>query len=100
MLHDKMNICCLMDHTQQVDESRLRRKNREANIAKLLKVILQREGWILKINQHLRRCSQIDFILKSMRIVIMVSLNLSPESERVETDIVRSLLEASVVKIM
>ena len=34
MLHDNMNISCLMVHAQQVEENRLRRKNREAKRVK------------------------------------------------------------------
>ena len=52
MLHDNMNISCPVVHAQQMEETKLRRQNREANRVKPYDFMIQIGGW--KIQDNLR----------------------------------------------
>ena len=76
MLHDNMNISRLIVHAQQMEESRVRRKNREPRPPSLLKVVPQRGGWKFKISLDLRKGSPIKSLQNFPRLTMIGCLTL------------------------
>lgn len=62
ILHDNMEISCLMVHTQQVEESRVKRKNREFKREKPYNEGNIREIWQFKTSLDSSRGSPTKFL--------------------------------------
>ena len=78
MLHDNMDISRLMVHTQKVEESHLRKKNREANkTSSFESVVLLRVGLTLKTSLSTRRGFQTKFLKIPPRLAMIGCLILN-----------------------
>ena len=66
----------------------------------LFKAVLHRGDRKFKTTLDSRRGSKIMFLLSSLSLVIIGCICLSPKWERVDTDLVKSILIPSVVRVM
>ena len=82
MLHDNMNISCIMVYSEQVEKISLRRKNREAKRVKSFGSGSSRGGWKFKTSLNSRRGSPIKFLPNFESIMIIGFLTLSLKSEK------------------
>ena len=77
MLHDNMNISCLMVHSHQVEGTRVKRKSRDAKRARSYNVVIQRVGLTFMTSLGLRRGILIKFLLDFLTLVMIGYLTLS-----------------------
>ena len=98
MLHENMNIYRLMVHTQQVEESRAKRKSRMLRGQGHLMMLLQRVGLISKTSLSLRKGFLTKFHTISLTPVMIGCLTLSLRRERILVHQPRSQLVKSVAR--
>ena len=100
MLHDNMDINCLMVHAQKVDETRIKRNDMDLRGPSLVMEVLPRVDLIFKTSVGSRRGFPNKFIKISLRLTRIGCLTLCPEKEKVEAHLVKNLLVPSVVRMM
>ena len=97
MLHENMDRSKLMVHAQQVEDSCIRKKNRDAKKAKSLESSSSKSRLDVKDKPNLRRGFQISFLLISPRIAIIEILILNLKKEEMLIHQKRDQLVVSVV---
>lgn len=75
MLYDDMKISLLMVHSQRVEETRLRKRNREARRQGLTKVVLLSVSLTFKTSVDSRRGFLIQFLQNNPRLVMIGCLS-------------------------
>ena len=98
LLHDNMNISRLMVHAQQVEESRLRRKNREAKRAKSFKSGSSKSRLEIQGKPKFKTSFSNQVPPKFPRLVMIGCLTLCPKRIEVESHKVINQLVPSVVR--
>ena len=98
MLHDNMNISRLIVHAQQVEETRVKRKIRDAKRARSFDDGSSKDMTELKTSLGVRRGLLINFLPNFPRLVMIGCLNLSLKREKVLAHQARSQLVESVAR--
>ena len=81
MLHDNINISRLVVHAKQVEESRLKRKNRYFKSVRPYEGGNSKGSWTFKTNLSSTRNSPTKLLLNFLRLTRIGCLTLGPKGE-------------------
>ena len=98
MLHDNMTIYCIMFYAQKVEESRAKKKSRDANRARSYDCGFSNGRLDIQENQSSKRGSPIKFLLNFPRLMMIGCVTLNIKTEEVLAHQATSQLVESVAR--